>query len=153
MDVSNSFLHGDLEEEVYMRLPPGFHSDNPGKVCRLRKYMYGLKQGRRCWFEKLTSALTSFGFFQSYEDYSLFSYEKNRICVRVLIYVDDLIVAGNDYEMLGRFKKYMSECVLMKDLECFCCRESTCLILLMRSGFLRVNLCQLLMEMNHKLAR
>ena len=98
-----------------MRLPPGFHSDEPGKVCRLRKSLYGLKQAPRCWFEKLTEALKSFGFVQSYEDYSLFCYEKDGSCVRVLIYVDDLIVAGNDLEMLERFKKYMSKCFLMKD--------------------------------------
>ena len=116
MDVSNAFLHGDLEEEVYMILPPGFHSEEPGKVCRLRKSLYGLKQAPRCWFEKLTEALNSFGFVQSYEDYSLFCYEKDGRYVRVLIYVDDLIVAGNDHEMLERFKKYMSKCFLMKDL-------------------------------------
>ena len=116
IDVSNAFLHGDLEEEVYMRLTPGFHSDDPRKVCKLKKSLYGLKQAPRCWFEKLTSALKQFGFEQSYEDYSLFSYEKNGKCVRVLIYVNDLIVTGNDHEMLEKFKRHMSKCFLMKDL-------------------------------------
>ena len=116
MDVSNAFLHGDLEEEVYMRLPPGFQSKHQNKVCRLRKSLYGLKQAPRCWFEKLTKALTSFGFVESYEDASLFIFVKDGRSIRVLIYVDDLIVAGNDLEMIKRFKAYMSKCFLMKDL-------------------------------------
>lgn len=116
MEVSNVFLHRDLEEELYMRMPPGFQSDDPKKVCRLRKFLYGLKQAPRCWFEKLTKALESFGFVQSYEDYSLFSLVKEGKSIRVLIYVDDLIVAGSDLEMIKKFKKYLSECFLMKDL-------------------------------------
>ena len=74
MDVHNAFLHGDLQEEVYMKLPPGFVHSDPTEVCRLRKSLYGLRQAPRCWFAKLTDALLEFGFTQSYSDYSLFSY-------------------------------------------------------------------------------
>lgn len=116
MDVHNAFLHRDLEEEVYMRLPPSFHSDDPNKVCKLRKSLYGLKQAPRCWLEKLTKALESFGFVQSYKDYSLFTYIKGRKSVRVLIYVHDLIVSGDDMDMMVKFKKYLSDCFHMKDL-------------------------------------
>lgn len=71
MDVHNVFLHGDLEEEVYMRLSPGFTHEDPRKVCRLRKAIYGLKQAPRCWFAKLSKVLIEFGFVQSYSDYYL----------------------------------------------------------------------------------
>lgn len=62
MDVHNAFLHGDLEEEVYMKPPPGFFSSDETKVCRLRKAIYCLKQAPRCWFEKLTTSLRDYGF-------------------------------------------------------------------------------------------
>ncbi|XP_019095820.1 PREDICTED: uncharacterized protein LOC109130579 [Camelina sativa] len=116
MDVHSAFLHGDLEEEVYMKLPPGFHSDDPTKVCRLRKSLYGLLQAPRCWFEKLATALRMFGFKQSYPDYSLFSFVQNGIVLHVLVYVDDYIVAGNNLAEIERFKAYMSKCFHMKDL-------------------------------------
>ncbi|XP_010518640.1 PREDICTED: uncharacterized protein LOC104793917 [Camelina sativa] len=116
MDVHNAFLHGDLEEEVYMTLPPGFPSRNDGKVCRLRKSLYGLKQAPRCWFAKLASSLEQYGFEQSFADYSLFIYKKNGVEIRVLVYVDDLVITGNTVQAIEDFKKYLSTCFYMKDL-------------------------------------
>jgi len=116
MDVHNAFLHGDLTEEVYMKLPQGFHSDDPTKVCRLHKSLYGLKQAPRCWFSKLSTALIQYGFTQSLSDYSLFSYNNNGTCVHVLIYVDDLIIPGSCSIAVERFKVYLESCFHMKDL-------------------------------------
>lgn len=55
MDVHNAFLQGDLGEEIYMKMPPDFATSQPGKVCRLRKSLYGLQQAHRCWFAKLVA--------------------------------------------------------------------------------------------------
>lgn len=60
----NAFLHGDLKEKVYMKVPKGI--DNPNnKVCNLIKSIYSLKQASRQWYEKLMSALETQGFIQS----------------------------------------------------------------------------------------
>jgi Reverse transcriptase (RNA-dependent DNA polymerase) len=116
MDVHNAFLHGELHEEVYMRLPPGFASNQPGKICKLKKSLYGLRQAPRMWFSKLTAALQAYGFSQSRADYSLFAIRQGDIFLTVLVYVDDLVIAGNNSEEIRRFKQYLSTTFHMKDL-------------------------------------
>ncbi|MCF7184081.1 reverse transcriptase domain-containing protein, partial [Corynebacterium parakroppenstedtii] len=101
---------------VYMKLPPGFSPHSQGLVCRLKKSLYGLRQAPRCWFAKLAHALKSYGFHQSYSDYSLFTYLRGTIRLDVLVYVDDLIISGNNSTAIASFKAYLSSCFHMKDL-------------------------------------
>lgn len=75
-----------------------------------------MKQAPRQWFSKLFNALKSYGFKQSYADYSLFSYIQGTVSLHVLVYVDDLIIAGSFHDAIIRFKKYLSTCFHMKDL-------------------------------------
>ena len=115
MDVHNAFLHGELSEEVYMKLPPSYTCSQPGKVCRLCKSLYGLEQAPRQWFAKLSAALKHYGFTQSYTDYSLFNYIQGTVSLHVLVYVDDLIIAGSSATVIARFKRYLNSCFHMKD--------------------------------------
>ncbi|KAL9267985.1 Retrovirus-related Pol polyprotein from transposon RE2-like protein [Drosera capensis] len=79
LDINNAFLHGDLYEEVYMKLPSGFSTHFCGTVCRLRKSLHGLRQAPRQWFAKLIAALRDYGFVQSAADYSLFTCHQGSI--------------------------------------------------------------------------
>lgn len=116
LDVHNAFLHGDLEEEVYMQVPPGYQCNQSGLVCRLQKSLYGLKQASRNWFAKFASALIDYGFVQSGADHSLFTFTEGDIFMAILIYVDDIILAGNDSERCRKFKLYLSQHFHIKDL-------------------------------------
>ncbi|PKU72953.1 Retrovirus-related Pol polyprotein from transposon TNT 1-94 [Dendrobium catenatum] len=101
LDVSNAFLHGDLPEDIFMRQPQGFVDPQfPNSVCKLHKSLYGLKQAPRQWFQKLTDFLQSRGFRFSRSDPSLLLFSQNGINIFFLIYVDDLLVTGNDQTLI-----------------------------------------------------
>jgi hypothetical protein len=96
LDVSNAFLHGVLDEEVYMEQPQGFiHPSFPHHVCKLHKSLYGLKQAPRAWFTRLSHALLDIGFSGSQLDPSLFTYHTAQAHIFLLVYVDDIILTGN----------------------------------------------------------
>jgi Reverse transcriptase (RNA-dependent DNA polymerase) len=108
-DVKNSFLHGDLEEEIYMELPPGCeNSSSKDVVCKLKKALYGLKQSPRAWFGHFCLAMKSYGFNQSDSDHTLFFKRKQGKLTLLIIYVDDMIITGDDLEEIKRLEERLA---------------------------------------------
>ncbi|GJY94827.1 ribonuclease H-like domain-containing protein [Tanacetum coccineum] len=116
LDVNNAFLYGDLDETVYMSLPEGFFNPGDNRVCRLKKSLYGLKQAPRQWNAKLTQTLIEHGFIQSKSDYSLFTKSESGKFMVLLVYVDDIIITGNNVDEIEKFKKYLNSKFMIKDL-------------------------------------
>jgi len=117
MDVNNAFLHGDLAEEIYMSPPPGLQRQGENNlVCRLHKSLYGLKQASRQWFAKFSEAMCSAGFIQSRADYSLFTKTRGKLFTALLIYVDDILITGNDHASIVDTKKFLHSQFNLKDL-------------------------------------
>ncbi|GJU95664.1 retrovirus-related pol polyprotein from transposon TNT 1-94 [Tanacetum coccineum] len=119
LDDKNAFLNGDLNEEVFMKPPPGvFHK--PGEVCKLRKSLYGLKQAPRAWYEKFATVVTSFGFVSSHHDSALFVNKSSARRILLSLYVDDMIITGDDCVGIESLKLELAHRFPMKDLGLLC---------------------------------
>ena len=116
LDVNNAFLHGDLEEEIYMKQPPGFEQGPPGMVCKLNKALYGLKQASRSWFLTMQAALFSLGFQQSKADHSFFFLSTKTETLYLLLYVDDMLFFGNSPSRIQHIIDQLQQKFSLKDL-------------------------------------
>nr|GEU90923.1 RNA-directed DNA polymerase, eukaryota, reverse transcriptase zinc-binding domain protein [Tanacetum cinerariifolium] len=117
LDINNVFLHGDLHEEVYMTIPQGYSKQLlPNTLCKLTKSLYGLKQTNRQWFQKLITFLLTIGFQQSYADTSLFTLTEGLHFTTLLVYVDDILIAGNHKPTIDSIKQELYNQFSIKDL-------------------------------------
>ena len=104
-DVKNAFLHGDLKEEVYMDIPPGYMTSSKTEVvCNLQKALYRLKQSPRAWFGQFSLAMRKYGFTQSNSDHTLFLKHRLGKVTTLIIYVDGMIITGDDIEEISRLQ-------------------------------------------------
>lgn len=115
MDVKNAFLHGHLQEEIYMKQPQGF-VDDPKRVCKLNKTLYGLKQAPRAWNGRFDAFIKRLGFRQSDYDKCLYIRVNGNTNTYLLLYVDDIILASNSESALRIIKVALNKEFNMKDL-------------------------------------
>ncbi|KAL5770994.1 hypothetical protein ACOSP7_015148 [Xanthoceras sorbifolium] len=117
LDVKTAFLHGDLEEEIYMRQPEGFkEAGKENLVCRLKKSLYGLKQAPRQWYKKFDSFMSNSGFTRCQANHRCYIKRFDNSFIILLLYVDDMLVAGSDMQEIMNLKRELSKQFAMKDL-------------------------------------
>ena len=117
MDVKTAFLNGDIEEELYMMQPKGFvDPKDADKVCKLQRSIYGLKQASRSWNLRFDKVIKGFGFVQTYGEACIYKKVSGSSIAFLVLYVDDILLIGNDVDLLKSVKDYLNSKFSMKDL-------------------------------------
>ena len=117
MDVKTAFLNGNIEEELYMVQPQGFvNPKDAGKVCKLQRSIYGLKQASRSWNLRFDEVIKGFGFVQNYKEACVYKKVSGSSVAFLILYVDDILLIGNDVDFLKSVKDYLNNSFSMKDL-------------------------------------
>ena len=117
LDVKSAFLHGVLQEEIYVEQPEGFVvQGKEDKVYLLKKALYGLKQAPRAWYSRINDHLLNIGFEKSLSVSTLYVKHKGNNVLIVSLYVDDMLVTGDDTRLVEEFKQEMMQAFEMTDL-------------------------------------
>ena len=116
MDVRTAFLHGKLEEQIYMRQPEGYiQKGQEGMVCLLRKSLYGLKQSPRQWYKKFDSVMIRAGYSRCEYDSCVY-FLQGKDPTYLLLYVDDMLIAARSKAQVQKVKAQLKREFDMKDL-------------------------------------
>ena len=116
MDVKTAFLNGYIEEHIFMDQPKGFESKDKSKVCKLKRSIYGLKQASRSWNLRFDEAIKSFDFIKNEDEPCVYKKVSGSKIAFLVLYVDDILLIGNDVGMLTTVKVWLSKTFSMKDL-------------------------------------
>jgi hypothetical protein len=122
MDVKSAFLNGVIEEEVYVKQPPGFESEKYPHKYKLKRALYGLKQAPQACYGRLRCFLLSRGFMMGSVDKTLFFLKHGNDLLVVQIYVDDIVFGGSSHNLVPKFADEMSrefEMSMMGELQYF----------------------------------
>ncbi|KAE8244094.1 hypothetical protein A4X06_0g5973 [Tilletia controversa] len=114
MDVKTAYLNGELDVDIYMKQPPGY-DDGTGRVCRLLRTLYGLKQSGRYWYHKLRDRLVTAGFQQLKSEPCLFFKQTDQGPTIILVYVDDVAIAAPTEEAVSDIKRQFTSWFKMTD--------------------------------------
>jgi hypothetical protein len=106
--VKSAFLNGVIQEEVFVRKPPGFENPKyPDRVYKVLKVLYGLKQAPRTWYARLKTFLLEHGYVMESVDKILFTLKHGNDFLLVQIYVDDIIFGGSFHSLMSSFQEMM----------------------------------------------
>ena len=115
--TKTTFLHGDLDEEIYMEQPEGFVQHHKGRlVCKLEKSLYGLKQSPKQWYKKFDSFMVSQGYTRSEYDHCLYFKRLNDIFIILVLYVDGMHIVRKNMDEINKLKAKMDRTFDMKDI-------------------------------------
>ena len=115
MDVETAFLNGRVKGEVYVQQPPGYN-DGSGKVYKLYRSLYGLKESPRQWYECINKFLIDLNFIRCKVDYCLYYLKLNNTNIYLLLFVDDILICGQNKIEIQNLKLKLSNRFKIKDL-------------------------------------
>jgi Reverse transcriptase (RNA-dependent DNA polymerase) len=117
MDIKTAFLNEDLEENVYMIQPMSFKDpNNASKVCKLKRSIYGLKQASRNWSKRFDKKIKEFSFIKCHKELCVYKRFSESNIIFLILYVDDILLIGNDIPTLDENKSSLKKVFSMEDL-------------------------------------
>nr|GEX29377.1 putative polyprotein [Tanacetum cinerariifolium] len=117
MDVKTAFLNGRLDEDIYIEQPKGYVDPKyPNCVCKLQRSIYGLKQASRQWNKRFNEEIKKFRFIQNRDEPCVYRKASGSDVVFLILYVDDILIMGNNIPRLKEVKDYLRKCFSLKDL-------------------------------------